>query len=73
MIRIAWGLAWPHVLTPWRSPLLRWRLETYGITDRQGRPLHAEQITAGDFWRFTWRRRKNLWSFLYWAATLDRQ
>ena len=70
---VAWRLAWPHVLAPWRSPLVRWRLETYGITDAQGRLLHAEEISAADFWRFTWRHRKHLRSFLYWAATLDRQ
>ena len=33
MLGIAVSLAWPHLLTPWRSPLLRWRIETYGIRD----------------------------------------
>ena len=71
MLSVAWRLSWPHVLTPWRSPLVRWRLETYGITDAQGHLLHAEQITAPIFRRFAWQRRRNLWSFLRWAAELS--
>ena len=70
MLVVAWRLSRPHVLTPWRSPLLRWRLETYGITDAQGTLLHADQVTARVFWRFAWQRRRDLWSFLRWAADL---
>ena len=71
MVRVAWRLAWPHVLTPWRSKLLRWRLETYGVTDAQGHLLHADQVTAAIFCRFVIRHRRNLWSFLRWAAELE--
>jgi hypothetical protein len=48
---------------PWRSPYLRWRIETYW-----GVP--AEQIGSGDFWRFLWRHRHDLRRFLAWAARM---
>ena len=70
MIWIAVRLAWPQLFTPWRSPLVRWRMETYGITDASGRLLHAEELTAGDCLRFTWLRRRALARFLHWAASL---
>ena len=73
MARVAWGLAWPYVLTPWRSPLLRWRMETYGLPDAQGRALTAHGITPQDFTRFLLRRRAELARFLRWAAELPRR
>ena len=68
----AWRLAWPHVLTPWRSPLLRWRMETYGVVDDDGRPLSAGAITPRVFLRFLLQHRADLVRFLRWAATLSR-
>ena len=70
MFWIALRLAWPHVLTPWRSPLLRWRMETYGVTDASGRLLHAEELTPRRMLAFTVRRRSALLRFLRWAALL---
>ena len=70
MLVVAIRLAWPHLLTPWRSPLLRWRIETYGLRDARGRLLHAEEISASQFLRFTLDRRAQLLSFLRWAASL---
>lgn len=70
MISTAFCLAWPYVLTPWRSPLLRWRMETYGVLDGKGRLLHADEITAGHFFKFIATRRKELARFLRWAASL---
>ena len=70
MLSVALRLSWPHLLAPWRSPLVRWRLETYGIHDRQGRLLHADQVTAADFVRFTRLRRRELLRFLRWTASL---
>ena len=70
MTRVALQLAWPHLLAPWASPLLRWRIETYGLLDADGRPLHAEEITPGHFLRFSARHRAALWRFLRWAARL---
>lgn len=70
MFFVAWRLAWPYVLTPWRSPLLRWRMETYGIVGADGTPLGAGQVTANEFCRFVCRNRSALARFLRWAATL---
>jgi len=70
MMGVALRLAWPYLFTPWRSPLLRWRMETYGIMDEQGHLLHADQIGAGCFLRFVLVRRKELSRFLYWSASL---
>lgn len=63
MVVVAWRLAWPYVLTPWRSPLLRWRMETYSGID-------AHRVTAGEFFRFLIRERSALARFLCWAASL---
>ena len=67
---VAARLAWPYLLTPWRSPLLRWRMETYGLTDETGRLLHADAITPAQFVRFVFRNRLVLLRFLRWAAYL---
>ncbi|MBI3321528.1 MAG: hypothetical protein HYZ91_04580 [Candidatus Omnitrophica bacterium] len=63
-------LGWPHLLSPWRSPLVRWRLETYGLTDAAGRLLHAEDVTPARFVQFLIRHRRALARFLRWAALL---
>lgn len=70
MILVATRLAWPHLLAPWRSPLLRWRIETYGLLDEQGRILHADHITPRRFVRFAVHHRLALTRFLRWAALL---
>lgn len=71
MLWIALRLAWPYLLTPWRSPLLRWRMETYGIADEGGALLAAQAVDAKTFFRFAVRNRRALWQFLRWSATLD--
>ena len=60
MFGAIWRLSKGYRLSPWRSPYLRWRIETY-----QG--WHAERITGGDFWKFAWRNRRELIRFLHWA------
>ena len=70
MIRVACRLAWPFLLTPWRSPLIRWRMETYGALDAHGRLLHAGELGVAHFLQFTSRHRAALARFLRWAATL---
>ena len=70
MVVVALRLAGSHLLAPWRSPLLRWRVETYGILDAQGRLLHADDITPDRFLRFLLTRRHALRRFLRWAADL---
>ncbi len=58
-----WVAARGYRLTPWRSPLLRWRIETYS-------GIPAEQITFGVFWKFLWREREQLREFMRWGARM---
>ena len=60
-IAVAWRLAKGYWIRPWKSPYLRWRIETWS-------GLHADNITAGAFLTFVWRNRKDLWRYLRWAA-----
>ena len=60
-IATAFRLAKGYRLCPWRSPYLRWRIETWS-------GLHADRITASVFLDFTWRHRADLWRYLQWAA-----
>lgn len=66
MIRILWRLAKGYRLRPWKSPYLRWRIETYW-------GVQAGSISKGDFWRFLWRHRAELVRFLRWAQRMERQ
>ncbi len=70
MCWVAARLAWPHLLAPWSSPLVRWRLETFGVTDASGRLLHAGDITPAVWIRFLRAHHATLRRFLRWAATL---
>ena len=65
MLPVLWRLTRGYRLTPWRSPYLRWRMETYW-------GLHAERIGCADFWRFAWIRRADLWRYLRWAGRMRR-
>jgi hypothetical protein len=72
MLRVAFWLVWPFLLVPWRSPLLRWRMETYGIRNEQGILLSASSIGPRAFFRFLVINRRALLRFLRWAASLHR-
>lgn len=61
MLRVLWFLTRGYRLRPWRSPYLRWRIETYS-------GMHADQITFGRFVCFSWQHRKDLMRYLRWAA-----
>jgi hypothetical protein len=61
MARLLWRMSRGYRLRPWRSPYLRWRIETYS-------GLHAETITFRQFWEFTWKTRRELLRYLRWAA-----
>jgi hypothetical protein len=59
-----WRAARGYRLRPWRSPYLRWRMETYwGIP--------ASQIGFGEFWRFICEHRRDLARFLDWADRMS--
>ena len=72
MGRVAWRLAWPYLACPWRSSLLRWRMETYGMLDAEGQPLSANAITPRLCVQFLLTRFPQLVRFLRWAAELPR-
>ena len=64
-LRYYWRLAAGYRLRPWRSPLVRWRLETFfGI--------HADQLTKQQFFALLWGNRVRLRAFLKWAAEMER-
>ncbi len=63
MLRIMWRLTRGYRLRPWRSPYLRWRIETYwGIP--------AGSIDFRRFCEFAWRRRRDLVRYLRWAERM---
>ena len=62
-LRFLWTATRGHRLRPWRSEYLRWRLETYS-------GLHADQVRAGDFWRFLIGERRQLVRFGQWLSEM---
>ncbi len=64
-LRFLWNASRGHRLAPWRSPYLRWRLETYS-------GMHAETITAADIFRFLWREKRQFLRFLRWTDEIRR-
>ena len=64
MIRLLWSLTRGYRLTPWRSPYLRWRLETY--TGADARALDFRQFTTA-----CWRSRRHFVRYLRWAADMN--
>lgn len=59
-----WRSSAGYRLTPWKSPYLRWRLETYW-------GIHADEISFSVFWQFVWAHRDELMRFLRWAGKMD--
>lgn len=51
---------------PWRSPYLRWRVETYS-------GMKAESLTAQSVLGFLWATRGELFQFLRWTGTIQQQ
>lgn len=65
-LRFLWNATRGYRLTPWRSPFLRWRVETYS-------GKHAEKLTARDIFGFLWSERWELLSFLAWTGEMNRE
>jgi len=63
MIPFLWRATRGYRLAPWRSPYLRWRIETYS-------GLHADRISRDDFFRFLRDHAGELFRFLRWAARM---
>jgi len=66
MIATLLALTRGYRLTPWRSPYLLWRIETYA-------GLHAERIGFREFCRFAWRERRNLLRYLRWTDRMRKR
>ena len=61
---VLWRMSRGYRLRPWRSPYLKWRIETYS-------GLHADSIDFKSFWRFLFAERHELRRFLKWAGKMD--
>lgn len=64
-LRFLWlaGRGWR--LRPWRSPYLRWRVETFT-------GIEAERVGAREMLRVIWRYRGRLLAFLWWCGSMER-
>lgn len=64
IFRFLWNSTRGYHLTPWRSPYLRWRIETYcGVK--------MDRVGFLEFWGFMWRERGQLTRFLRWTAKME--
>ena len=63
--RYYWITAKGYRLRPWRSPYIRWRMETFFGPA-------AEPPTAGRFFHLLWRERRRMEEFLRWADEYHR-
>jgi hypothetical protein len=66
MFGFLWKASRGYRLQPWKSPYLRWRVETYS-----GVP--ADSIGFREFWQFVWAERRPLMQYLKWVADFRRQ
>jgi hypothetical protein len=64
MLRVIWKLTRGYRFTPWKSPYLKWRLETYT-------GIHAETLDFAKFCSVTWRYRKEFIRYLRWAERMS--
>jgi len=65
IVRLLWNATRGHRFTPWRSPYLRWRIETYcGVK--------MNQVGFLEFWGFLWRERSEMLRYLKWTAQMER-
>jgi hypothetical protein len=65
-VRFIWNATKGYRLTPWRSPYLRWRVETYS-------GMKAEKLTVKSICGFMWSARGELLRFLLWTGQMERE
>ena len=65
IVRFLWNATRGHHVAPWRSPYLRWRIETYT-------GVKMQSIGFLEFWGFVWREKKELLRFLQWTGEMER-
>jgi hypothetical protein len=63
-LHFLWIATRGHRFAPWRSPYMRWRLETYS-------GLHAEEVGFADFFRLAIKERRQLIRFLRWLSEMQ--
>jgi hypothetical protein len=64
-LRYYWKTSRGHRLRPWKSPYLRWRMETFFGPE-------AEPASASRFLSLLWRERRRLREFLAWVDEYHR-
>lgn len=60
-LRYYWIISKGHRLSPWKSPYIQWRMETFFGHEAAG-------LTARQFFRLMWRERARMERFLDWVA-----
>jgi hypothetical protein len=65
-LRFIWNATRGHRLRPWRSPYLRWRVETFS-------GKKAETLTRKSVMSFLWETRWELLEFLMWTGEMERE
>lgn len=65
-IRFLWNATRGSRLRPWRSPYLRWRIETYS-------GKWAEDLSLREIGGFLWAERRELLRFLFWTGSIERE
>jgi hypothetical protein len=60
-LRYYWIAARGYRFTPWKSPYVQWRLETFLGKE-------AANLNARKFFRIGWKHRNQLQRFVDWAA-----
>jgi hypothetical protein len=63
-LRFLWNATRGRRFAPWRSPYLRWRIETYS-------GMRAESLTAASVFGFLWSMRGELLQFLRWTGAIQ--
>jgi hypothetical protein len=62
-VQFLWQATKGYRLRPWKSPYLRWRLETYS-------GKWAESLTLKDFWLLAWGEKRQALRFLHWVGEI---
>jgi hypothetical protein len=63
-LRFLWNATRGYRLTPWQSPFLKWRIETYS-------GMKAEAMSTRDILDFVWEQKWALLKFLQWTGKLE--
>lgn len=64
-LRYLWVSSRGYRWSPWKSPYLRWRIETFS-------GVNAEDIDFKTFWKFIWQYRRELADFLRWTNQMHK-